>query len=208
MFSWNYHKGIFIGSSGCGKTSEIVNNYLPLGNRLMIIDANMEIATKTGLPKTTKLKEWSPQIPCYYPREYSVKHLDESIKQLRKFNNVLFFLDDLDAHTGGNYFCGKELITLMVNGRHQNIGVLVANKTPTGIDKRIIQQCHYASIWNVSSRYFEAFSNWNDSLNYNGNIEDFMKLDTHTFGYFTPLQQDINATDPKKFSGFFESKKF
>jgi len=63
QFAWNYHKMIAIGATGCGKTKLIIDKYLPLADRLMIIDTNNEISTMTGLKKTRNIMEWSPATP-------------------------------------------------------------------------------------------------------------------------------------------------
>lgn len=206
LFSWNYHKALLIGASGCGKTVLALSDFMSLADRLMIADTNAEIAIKTGLPKTRDINKWSPEIPCYIPKEYTINHLDLIIKKVRCFTNVLFYLDDLDTYSGGQYFAGKELISLMVNARHQNIGIIITNKTPNGIDKRIVQQAHIVNIWNINARYFKVLQDWNESLGYPNDLTDFLNLDTHTFGSFEPFNQDLNATDPKTFKGFFETK--
>ena len=204
-FAWNYHKVLAIGPSACGKTSLIIETYLKTADKLMILDTNCEISLLTKLPFTRNLKDWSPQIPCYYPKQYDTNHLDECIKRVRCFNNVLFFLDDLDAYTKDLYYSGKELNTIMVNGRHQNIGVIVANKKISNIPKLVGQQAHFIHLWNVNPRDMQTLQSWNYELNYpDEKLMDFTKLDTHTFGLFIPIQEGINATTPKKFVGFME----
>lgn len=206
MFYYNYSKALFIGNSGSGKTTLVLKHYLPLAKNFMVVDTNMEISTKINKPKTRNLKDWNFNTPCYYPREYTVKHLEEIIRYARRFNNFLFFIDDLDAFNGGQYYSGNELNTLMVNGRHQNIGVIVTNKRITSIPNLLVQQSQFVHLWAVNAKFYKTLEIWNLSLNYQGNIEDLTRLDTHTFAYFEPEAQNIpEATDPKVFKGFYQS---
>lgn len=202
-FKWNYHKGIFIAPTGAGKTHLVINQYLPLADRLMICDSNMEIASQTGLKYTRNIKEWSPDCPCYFPKEYSIKELERVIKRVRNFTNVLFFCDDVDLMSGGQYYAGQEIINLMINGRHQNLGVLLSYKVPNNIDKRIIQNVQLIHLWTIEARYLNVIKDWNESLNH-PNPEEFLNLETHTFGLFAPRdRQNPNATSPKEFLGYY-----
>lgn len=203
MYFWNHHKVLLIGASGCGKTTLALEQYLPTADRLMIVNTNYEFTNK--LPSTRKLSKWSPELPVYNPKSYNIKELDRIVRRVRCYQNVLFYLDDLDAFTGGSHICGEELKALMVNGRHQNIGVLISNKRIIGINKLILQQAHYLHLWNVSVRDSEVLQEWGEGLGYQGNILDMCKLSTHTHALFTPSDsENENATDPKVFSGFFE----
>ncbi len=75
-YSWNYDKVLLVGSSGSGKTELAIKQYLPHAERLLIIDTNAEISSKTGLTKTRNLSEWSPDsAPCYFPQKYTIAHL-------------------------------------------------------------------------------------------------------------------------------------
>ena len=203
-FYWNYQKALLIGGSGCGKTKLVLDEYLPTANNLMIIDTNMEISSLTGLKNTTDLREWSPSCPCIYPKKYNVQYLDKMVQRVRCFTNVLFFLDDIDTYSGGQYFNGIEIISLMINARHQNIGVIICNKTPNNIDKRVVQNSHFVHLWNINSRYKDVLEDWSQSLGIGQKeISEQMNLETHTFGYYVPVQENPNATDPKKLLGYF-----
>jgi len=204
-YAWNYDKVLLVGASGSGKTELAIKQYLPKADRLLIIDTNAEISSKTGLAKTRNLNEWNPDsCPCYFPSKYNVQHLEKMIQRARSFTNVTLFIDDLDTYSGGQYYSGSEIISLMINARHQNIGIILTLKAPNNLDKRIIQNCHYVHLWNVNSRYSDVLYEWSTSLGADNKImNQQMQLETHTFGYYEPIQDNINATDPKKFSGFY-----
>ena len=205
LYAWNYDKILLVGASGSGKTELAIKQYLPKADRLLIIDTNAEISTKTGLAKTRNLSEWNPDTcPCYFPQKYTIAHLEKMIQKARSYTNITLFIDDLDTYSGGQYYSGNEIISLMINARHQNIGIILTLKAPNNLDKRIIQNCHYVHLWNVNSRYADVLYEWATSLGAdNQTMNKQMQLETHTFGYYTPLQDNINATDPKKFSGFY-----
>lgn len=204
-YSWNYDKILLVGASGSGKTELALKQYLPFAERLLIIDTNAEISSKTGLEKTRNLKDWNPETcPCYFPQTYTIRHLEKMIQKARSFTNILLFIDDLDTFSGGQYYSGNEIISLMINARHQNIGVIISLKAPNNLDKRIIQNCHYVHLWNVNSRYADVLFEWSTSLGATSEIlKKQMLLEVHTFGYYAPIQDNINATDPKQFIGFF-----
>jgi hypothetical protein len=45
---------------------------------------------------------------------------------------------------------------------------------------------------------------WSASLGVdNEMMKKQMSLETHTFGYYAPIQDNINATDPKQLIGFY-----
>ena len=204
-FSWNYDKVLLVGASGSGKTELAIKQYLPKAERLLIIDTNAEISTKTGLTKTRNLNEWNPDsCPCYFPQKYTIAHLEKMIQKARSFTNITLFIDDLDTYSGGQYYSGNEIISLMINARHQNIGIILTLKAPNNLDKRIIQNCHYVHLWNVNSRYSDVLFEWAPSLGIdNTMMKKQMSLETHTFGYYAPIQDNINATDPKQLIGFY-----
>jgi hypothetical protein len=59
-------------------------------------------------------------------------------------------------------------------------------------------------LWNVNSRYADVLFEWGQSLGADSLIiKKQMALETHTFGYYAPIQDNINATDPKQLIGFF-----
>ena len=204
-YSWNYDKVLLVGSSGSGKTELAIKQYLPHAERLLIIDTNAEISSKTGLAKTRNLSEWSPEkCPCYFPQKYTIAHLEKMIQKARSFTNITLFIDDLDTFSGGQYYSGSEIISLMINARHQNIGIILTLKAPNNLDKRIIQNCHYVHLWNVNSRYSDVLYEWSMSLGSDAEtMKKQMNLEVHTFGYYAPIQDNINATDPKQLIGFF-----
>lgn len=205
-FSWNYSKCLLIGASGSGKTTLFMKKYLTTTNRKLIIDTNLEVSISCGLPYTRKLSEWSFEKPCYYPKEYTVNHLDSVIRYARRFNNFLFFIDDVDSFSGGEYYNGKELNTLMINGRHQNIGVFVANKRIVNIPRLLVQNSRYIHLWNVDVKDYKTLEQWNFDLNYpSEKLRDLTRLSTHTFALFKPQDEaNPNATNPKIFDDFYE----
>lgn len=201
-YFFNYHNVLIAGNSGSGKT-ELALHYLKTAQRVMVVDSNFEIALKLGLKWTRDLERWSPDIPVFVPHEYSTEMLDAIIRHVRQFTNLALLVDDIDLYSAGQFYTGAEIVTAMINIRHQNIGIIMTMKRIVGIPYQIPQQANFVDLFTVYSRDLPTLQTWNASLNYNGDVGDLSRLAGHTFAHFVPVESDINSRDPKRFAGFY-----
>jgi hypothetical protein len=203
-FLWNHSKALIAGGSGSGKT-ELALSLLRGAKRFMIVDSNLEIAMKLNLKYTRQLRNWSPDVPVYYPSDYTVMHLEAIMRKARSYTNFCLLIDDLDIFSAGQYYIGRELNNAMINIRHQNIGMILTVKRIVNMTYLVPQNSHFVYLFNVPAQDFDALQNWNRALNYSEGLDDFLRLATHTFGVFEPADSsNRNATDPKRFAGFFK----
>ena len=209
----NYHKLLCIGTTSSGKTTLVRENILRHVSRKLMLDSNYELGDQLGVRTAYHLCDWDFSTPCYVPQEYTTKHLDEIIRHVRKQQNLTFFIDDLDLYTGGQYYAGVELPKLYNNGRHQNIGMIVNNKTIVSIQKTFMSSSTHVAMFAQSSKNIDIIDEWNGSLNFpnetRGNMGGFRKLvmqPPYQYAWFEPYYPGIDAVDPKKFVGFFKTR--
>lgn len=195
---------IIAGNSGSGKT-ELALYFIRQAPRFLIVDSNLEIAIRLKMPYTMDLKKWNIETPIFYPQQYTTQMLDAMLRKARQFKNLLLFIDDLDLFSGGQYYHGDEINRAMVNIRHQNIALILSMKRIVSIPYLIPQQANYVYLFSVNALDFDALEQWQLTLNYPGDLTDLTRMVTHTFAAFEPLDRTSrNATDPKRFVGFFK----
>jgi hypothetical protein len=122
-FSWNLETLGIIAPKQHGKTTltkEILKNIDK--RRIFILDSNLEY------------KEFKN---AYIPNDYSTEELDNFIIRVRQNYNILVVLEDVDLY---NCQYSKEFKKLLINGSHQNIGVIYTAKRVSTIPKLLLSE--------------------------------------------------------------------
>ena len=130
QFRFNYDALLFLGRSGAGKTT-IVKKILAgvPKSRLYVIDSNYEFHGQN----VTR------------PTEYTSDWLDDFLKRFRaKHTNCLLYIEDIDLFQPMR---SLELKRLAINGRHQNIGLIIVSRRPKELPKVVVSKCRYAFIF-------------------------------------------------------------
>lgn len=159
-FRFNYDALLFLGRSGAGKTTlvkKILSN-VPR-SRLYVIDSNYEFHGSNITRPTAYTSEW----------------LDDYIKKFRAVHsNCLLYIEDIDLFQP---LRSIELKRLAINGRHQNIGLILVSRRPKELPKVVISKCRYCFIFAglvpEDKEYLESI---------NGNLTD-SQFPTEDFKY-------------------------
>lgn len=87
----------------------------------------------------------------YIPLEYSFEELSRFIRLCRQRKNILIVLDDIDLFIN-SYKREGEFKRLLINGSHQNIGVIYSAKRINTISKLLFTETKHlfvGSMWNI-----------------------------------------------------------
>ncbi len=133
-FRFNYDALLVCGKSGAGKTTNLIKPLIASvpRSKVFVVDSNFEFP---NLPPENRIR----------PLDYSAKWLDSFISDFRrKHIDCLLIIEDLDMF---DPLQSKELKKLCVNGRHQNIGLIVVSRRILGIPKVVVMKMRYIAIF-------------------------------------------------------------
>lgn len=122
---WNYDLACVIADREGGKTTlalDLCKN-IPKG-KIIVLNSNYEPKYKEIAGKIVK------------PQFYTTETLDKFIKYLRSHVNALGIIDDIDLYKP-QY--SMQLESLAINGRHQNIGLIILSRRIIGLPKTFLQ---------------------------------------------------------------------
>lgn len=125
-FRYNYDVIAVVSKSQSGKTQiikKLINN-VPKED-LLILDSNFE---------------YNDYINIYQPIRKFTEELDKFILQARTQKNKLIILEDIDLYKP---LYSKEFGDLIINGQHQNLGIIWASRRVLGLEKTLLQNSTY-----------------------------------------------------------------
>src|SRR3989339_996830 len=162
-FYWNKDTATLIAIRQWGKTTVIkeLTNGIPK-EKIIVLDSNREY---NGFPNR------------WIPKAYDLEELDKFIRYCRQFKNRLLIIEDIDL-----FFSSanptKELKNFLINGSHQDLGLIVTLKRPLGNPRLLMTESIHLFLGRFSLRnerdYLEDF------LNSKGEIE---KVKRFSFWY-------------------------
>ncbi len=125
-FKWNFDTLGLIARRQWGKSTLIKKLIAGIPkDKVFILDSNLEYKN-FGLQRVV-------------PNSYDPEMLDKFIRYCRKFTNILIIIEDADL-----YFTSatptEEFKKLLINGSHQNIGVIYTSKRSLGIPKLLLTE--------------------------------------------------------------------
>ena len=171
---YNYDKLCFIGYSGCGKTT-VVKTIIGHFPRKLILDTNREYEGGS----TDNVLELTPtKVQIYRPDEYHVGVVDEFVGQARLFTNLHVVFEDLDLYGVKDF--SKPLKALLINGRHQGIGISLIARQINSLPSLAITQSSYIWLWRINP----VAQNWAEyrTLQYAiPNLERHFKFTKHEY---------------------------
>jgi len=158
-FRWNKDLCCVIHDRESGKTTLVAGGGEPPAiewltknvpkTKIIVLNSNFEPRYREIAQKIVK------------PRFYTTEILDEFIKYLRTHVNVLGIIDDIDLYKP-QY--SMQLESLAINGRHQNVGLIMLSRRVIGLPKTFCKcvdllYCGYTkakSDLDTISEYFDA----------------------------------------------------
>ncbi|AFU58500.1 hypothetical protein Ngar_c15670 [Candidatus Nitrososphaera gargensis Ga9.2] len=149
-FRWNKDLCCLIHDRESGKTTVALDlaKRVPK-TKIIVLNSNFEHAYRDIAYKIVK------------PKFYTTEILDAFIKYLRQHVNVLGIIDDIDLYKP-QY--SMQLESLAINGRHQNVGLIIMSRRVVGLPKTFCKcvdllYCGYTnakSDLETISEYFDA----------------------------------------------------
>lgn len=178
---WNKSKLLFIGASGMGKTSFLIQ-YLKgcqkiKGFSCIALDSNFEYSTRLNLKPLRNIIDVRPNT-ALQSVDTDIKALNNFIMMCRRYTNQLIILEDIDLFLAGTGAPPEQLKNLMVNGRHQGLGFCATSKRLVGLPKLILQQADYITIFRCGPFTQKDFDNYKDVI---PNLEDIKTLTPHEY---------------------------
>lgn len=162
-FYWNKDTVVLIAKRQWGKTTTI--NELIAGiskEKIIVLDSNREYKTFPN--------RW-------IPKEYTPEELDKFIRYCRQFKNRFLIIEDVDL-----YFRSAnptdEFRNFLINGSHQDLGLIVTLKKPLGIPRLLMTEAIHLFLGNFNLKNEKNYIE--DFLNSEGEIE---KLKRYEFWY-------------------------
>jgi len=137
-FKWNFDTLGLISKKQSGKSTfikKLIRN-IPR-DKIFILDSNLEYKD-LGLNRVV-------------PNSYDSVMLDKFILYCRKYTNILMIIEDADLYFSSAHPT-EEFKKLLINGSHQNIGVIYTSKRPLGIPKLLLTETTLLFVGNFSIR--------------------------------------------------------
>ncbi len=162
-FHWNKDTALLMAKRQWGKSTTIkmLIEAINKGD-IIVLDSNREYA---GFPNR------------WIPKEFDQEELDKFLRYCRQFKNKLIIIEDIDLFFR-NATPTKELRNFLINGSHQDLGLIATLKRPLGNPRMLMTEAIHLFIgrFNLKNErdYLEDF------LDEKGKVE---KLERFQFWY-------------------------
>ncbi len=111
------------------------------------------------------------------PKAYNRKILERFILEARKMKNIVIVLEDIDVYLQG--ISPENFMTLLFNGRHQNIGIIYTAHRPVNFSKSLLSGTNHLFVGGLQLKDDIALIPMNEK-------EKILTLGLHEFLYKDP----------------------